>query len=252
MAIMRMIRVKSYPGAYMKVGLLVAITYTVVFSGCSHKKYRVKKLKPLDDITAQCVQSTQQITVRAKKWSSRESKNFFYGVDLVRKNHNIQPIQITIENKRDADITCKVRVRDGMRLRKALVARQLHIGCGPVIAVTSAAGIAAWFLLAGSCASLIIGGAYSSVHTGAFTAAGILGAAGVICLLGVPLYMTYYRTTVNRLIDEQVALNSLYKSNCVRAHDMVNGLVYSRCSQSSIMLVCYEKSQEVASFDLLC
>lgn len=226
--------------------IVLVILSLLCVSGCSYKKYHVKKLASLTDETAAFTETRNAITVRAKKMSAHESKEFFYDTDLTKKN--IVPLYLTIENNSDADAECRIVVADGKRLSKAYIAQQLHMGCKRIVATTTVGGIAGWFLLAGSSASLLIAGTAQGTATAAITAAGILGTAGAYCILGLPVYLTYYRKTINERIDEQLALNSLYKSNHILAHSACTGIVY--CAQNVPIRACITQEDMHVTFTI--
>lgn len=230
----------------MKVQFLVIALSLLVLPQCSYKKYQVKRLNNLTQETATYTETKEHITVKAKKFTAEESREFFYDVDLISdKKKPVQPVHITIENNRSKPINCNIQIQEGMRISKAQLAQQLHVSCGAIVAMVYTSGVAGWLLLAGSCVGFVVAGTTST----SLVIPGILFAAGGLCLLGFPLYATHYRLKANNLIDEQLALNSLYKNNYVDAGDTLNGLVYCKgLHNTGLTVIVREDTKIVTTF----
>lgn len=222
-------------------------------SGCSYKKYRVKQLASLTEQTAEFCETKENVTVKAKKFTSQDSKDFFYGDGLSfykrGKHQSIVPIHFTVDNTRTSPIRYIICSKNGL-LKDEGVAQLLHISlAGPIlttcaVAVTVGCGMA----LFGIINTMGRGQFLASASTGNWIEAVIL-AGGLIAL---PVFYANYRTKVNALIDEQLRLNRFPETQEISENGSVNGLIYHKSPVDELQVLVYEQNRLITTFDVAC
>lgn len=226
---------------------LLSIVGLLFLSGCSyHKRYQLKRLATLNRLTATYTQTKENVTVMAKKFTSADVKEFFYGVDLIKKDH-IQPVQLRLENNRTSLLTYVISKTDDALMDSTDVAYALH---SSYLSAFLAGGFGGFFLapFAGIVGGgLILGGLMGQSDTLVYTGVAVTGV-----LLSSPLIASIKRCNeINALVDAQLDLCNFLRKKQLFSSEWHNGLVYYKAyGVNTLMLRVYENTQLITTFTI--